>query len=86
MLYRKCPYCGANLDPAEKCDCLETQEAQEAEAKRQAMRTAKLEALRADLEQDRKRKEQAAAARRRIRIEQLRVDFLRTISTTETTA
>lgn len=20
-LYKKCPYCGANLDPGEKCDC-----------------------------------------------------------------
>lgn len=20
-LYKKCPYCGANLDPCEKCDC-----------------------------------------------------------------
>ena len=19
--YKKCPYCGANLDPGEKCDC-----------------------------------------------------------------
>ena len=19
--YRKCPYCGANLDPGERCDC-----------------------------------------------------------------
>ena len=23
MLYRKCPYCGANLDPSEICDCRE---------------------------------------------------------------
>lgn len=22
-MYRKCPYCGANLDPGEKCDCNE---------------------------------------------------------------
>lgn len=20
-MYRKCPYCGASLDPGEKCDC-----------------------------------------------------------------
>lgn len=23
--YRKCTFCGANLDPDEKCDCLEDQ-------------------------------------------------------------
>lgn len=23
--YRTCPYCGAHLDPGEKCDCNETQ-------------------------------------------------------------
>ena len=22
--YRKCPFCGANLDPEEKCDCPES--------------------------------------------------------------
>lgn len=22
-MYRKCPYCGANLDPGEVCDCRE---------------------------------------------------------------
>lgn len=22
MLYKRCPYCGANLDPGERCDCL----------------------------------------------------------------
>lgn len=21
MLYKECPYCGANLDPGERCDC-----------------------------------------------------------------
>lgn len=21
MLYRTCPFCGANLDPGERCDC-----------------------------------------------------------------
>lgn len=21
MIYHTCPYCGANLDPDEKCDC-----------------------------------------------------------------
>ena len=24
--YRTCPYCGANLDPGERCDCQEEQE------------------------------------------------------------
>lgn len=23
MIYRECEYCGANLDPGERCDCLE---------------------------------------------------------------
>lgn len=23
MMYRVCPYCGANLDPGEPCDCRE---------------------------------------------------------------
>lgn len=25
-MFRKCPYCGANLDPAEHCDCDEIPE------------------------------------------------------------
>lgn len=25
--YRTCPYCGANLDPGERCDCRREQEA-----------------------------------------------------------
>lgn len=86
MLFRTCPYCGAHLDPAEKCDCLETQEAQEAEKETQARREAQLAALRADLEKDKERKEREAAARRRIRIDQLRADLLRTIKTTAKTA
>lgn len=24
--YRTCPYCGANLDPGERCDCLESKQ------------------------------------------------------------
>lgn len=24
--YRPCPYCGANLDPGERCDCLDVKE------------------------------------------------------------
>lgn len=24
--YRTCPYCGANLDPGEKCECRKTEE------------------------------------------------------------
>ena len=23
--YRTCPYCGSNLDPAERCDCRDSQ-------------------------------------------------------------
>lgn len=26
MQYNICPYCGANLDPGEKCDCREEDE------------------------------------------------------------
>ena len=26
MYYHTCPYCGANLDPDEKCDCREEKE------------------------------------------------------------
>lgn len=26
MYYRKCEHCGANLDPSEKCECLEIRE------------------------------------------------------------
>lgn len=25
--YRTCPYCGANLDPGERCDCMEKESA-----------------------------------------------------------
>lgn len=25
MYYNVCPYCGANLDPGERCDCTETE-------------------------------------------------------------
>lgn len=25
--YRKCPFCGAALDPCERCDCLDEQDA-----------------------------------------------------------
>lgn len=31
MSYRTCPYCGANLDPDEKCDCREENEQEENE-------------------------------------------------------
>lgn len=27
MLYKECPNCGASLDPGEKCDCAEKEEA-----------------------------------------------------------
>lgn len=26
MTYKTCPYCGANLDPDEKCDCRNEEE------------------------------------------------------------
>lgn len=26
MIFRTCPYCGANLDPSERCDCLSKKE------------------------------------------------------------
>lgn len=26
MYYHKCPYCGDNLDPGERCDCLDIHE------------------------------------------------------------
>ena len=29
MKYRTCPYCGANLDPGERCECASKKEAQE---------------------------------------------------------
>lgn len=25
-IYRECPYCGCNLDPGEKCECMEEME------------------------------------------------------------
>lgn len=24
-VYKECPYCGAHLDPGERCDCMEQQ-------------------------------------------------------------
>lgn len=27
MIYRTCPYCGASLDPCERCDCQDKKEA-----------------------------------------------------------
>lgn len=32
MGYRTCPYCGANLDPDEKCDCREEEDEDSATA------------------------------------------------------
>lgn len=52
MLYRPCPYCGANMDPEEKCTCR-----QEEERERAARRRAQIDALRADLERDREQKD-----------------------------
>lgn len=31
MYFRICPRCGCNLDPGERCDCLEVEEAKEKE-------------------------------------------------------
>ena len=30
MQYRTCPYCGANLDPCERCDCQEKEKSDDA--------------------------------------------------------
>lgn len=27
--YKTCPFCGANLDPGEKCDCRDTEKEEE---------------------------------------------------------
>ena len=32
MYYQECPYCGANLDPGEVCDCIEERKKREAAA------------------------------------------------------
>lgn len=29
-MYRECPYCGCNLDPGEKCECMEEMERKKA--------------------------------------------------------
>jgi len=29
--YRECPYCGANLDPGERCDCQDKEQTDERE-------------------------------------------------------
>ena len=40
-VYKVCPYCGAHLDPGERCDCKEQQgERQSAAEKEQEARTA----------------------------------------------
>lgn len=39
--YNICPYCGANLDPGEQCDCKEQQsERQQAAEKEKEVKTA----------------------------------------------
>lgn len=39
--YNVCPYCGANLDPGERCDCKEQQsEQQKAAEKEKEVKTA----------------------------------------------
>ena len=32
-VYKECPYCGAHLDPGERCDCKEAEERQNAAGK-----------------------------------------------------
>ena len=40
-VYKVCPYCGAHLDPGERCDCKEQQEKRQSAAeKEQEARTA----------------------------------------------
>lgn len=40
-VYKECPYCGAHLDPGERCDCKEQQnERQQAAEKEKEVKTA----------------------------------------------
>lgn len=79
MKYKVCPYCGANLDPGEKCTCQEEAE----EARRIAERDAKIDALRESLlryaEEKNRQKDRAE------RLERLRAQ-LRQSTTTEKSA
>lgn len=34
--FRKCPHCGANLDPGETCDCVKIRAAEPAKQERKA--------------------------------------------------
>lgn len=36
-MYRTCPYCGANLDPGERCDCQDQEEQEDEENKKATM-------------------------------------------------
>lgn len=54
MKYETCPYCGANLDHGEKCDCREEQRVTEREAKIDALRKSLMQHMSAqDKEKDR---------------------------------
>ena len=79
MIYKTCPYCGANLDPGEKCTCQEEAE----EARRIAERDAKIDALRDRLL--RHAEEQTRQKDREDRIEILRAK-LQKITATEKSA
>lgn len=89
MYFRICPVCGCYLDPGEKCECETKQEAHEPEedfSQRMAKRDAQLEQLRAKLSQANAQREQQAAAARKLKLEALRSDLARTITTTAKSA
>lgn len=82
MLFRVCPYCGANLDPAEKCDCCPSvEEQQQAEKRRQ-----QIEALRISLAKHQEQQARLVSKERYLRLGKVRAELLRTITTTEKTA
>ena len=40
LVYTECPYCGAHLDPGERCDCKEAEERQNAAGKEKEVKSA----------------------------------------------
>nr|MBR4279814.1 hypothetical protein [Clostridia bacterium] len=38
MIYKKCPHCGANLDPGETCDCQDEEHEVDAQEARRPLR------------------------------------------------